>query len=110
MPLDETCRRTPRPESLSSISAEPEPRRIEVTVSSSADGRRQVVLQDLSFGSGIGWYAQKTIRLDPQQVEALMGALCCVRQNAAMDRLREPAQPQRDQKIIQLEAHRPRRS
>ena len=59
----------------------PEPeRRIDVKVTHNEDGTRQVILQDLTYSPGIGWYAQKTIRLDPQQVDALMGALCCVRQ------------------------------
>ena len=57
-------------------------RRIEVRVTHKEDGSRHVVLQDLSYGAGIGWYPQKTIRLDPRQVEALMGALCCARQSA----------------------------
>jgi len=45
--------------------------------------RRQVVLRDMSFGEGIGWYTQKTIRLDPEQVDALMRALCCAKQGCA---------------------------
>ncbi|MCZ6792182.1 MAG: hypothetical protein O7J95_01050 [Planctomycetota bacterium] len=55
-------------------------RRIEVEVTHLPDGRRQVLLRDLSYGPGIGWYAQKTIRLDARQLEALMGELCCLRQ------------------------------
>ena len=51
-------------------------RRVEVRVETDNDGRRQVILEDFSYGPGIGWYVQKTIRLDPQQVDALMGALC----------------------------------
>jgi len=57
-------------------------RHIEVAVTHNGDGSRQVLLQDLSYGQGIGWYAQKTIRLDSQQVDAILGALCCMRQAA----------------------------
>ena len=45
--------------------AKDDQRRIEVRVETDDDGRRQVVLEDLSYGPGIGWYVQKTIRLDP---------------------------------------------
>jgi hypothetical protein len=65
-------------------------RRLEVQVAHDEAGRRQVVLQDLSWGSGVGWYVQKTLRLDPEHVEALLGALCCARQQSAAD----PALPQ----------------
>ena len=64
-------------------------RRVEVRVESDDDGRRQVILEDFSYGPGIGWYVQKTIRLDPQQVDALMGALCCAKQES--QRPRNPA-------------------
>ena len=57
-------------------------RRVEVRVETDNDGRRQVILEDFSYGPGIGWYVQKTIRLDPQQVDALMGALCCAKQES----------------------------
>ena len=59
----------------------PPARRIQVEHEIGPDGQRQVVLQDLSYGEGLGWYVQKSIRLDPQQVDALLGALCCARQD-----------------------------
>jgi hypothetical protein len=55
-------------------------RKVEVLVSEGETGRREVLLRDLSFGQGIGWFVQKTIRLDPEQVNALLRALCCTRQ------------------------------
>lgn len=64
-------------------SAEPQ-RRVDVVVAEDENGRRQVVLRDLSLGHGVGWYAQKTIRLDPEQVDALMRALCCAKQSCAL--------------------------
>ena len=57
-----------------------EQRRIDVRVELDDAGRRQTIIQELSYGPGIGWYAQKTIRLDPEQLEALLGALSCARQ------------------------------
>ena len=66
--------------------AEDDQRRIEVRVETDDDGRRQVVLEDLSYGPGIGWYVQKTIRLDPEQVDALMGSLCCAKQESRRQR------------------------
>ncbi len=62
--------------------ADNDQRRVEVRVETDDDGRRQVILEDFSYGPGIGWYVQKTIRLDPQQVDALMGALCCAKQES----------------------------
>ncbi len=64
-------------------------RRVEVRVETDDDGRREVILEDFSYGPGIGWYVQKTIRLDPQQVDALMGALCCAKQES--QRPQDPA-------------------
>ena len=61
-------------------------RRIEVRVETDDDGRQQVILEDLSYGPGIGWYVQKTIRLDARQVDALMGALCCAKQESRRQR------------------------
>lgn len=55
-------------------------RRIEVVVSEAPGGQRQVLLQDLSYGPGVGWYVQKTIALDAAHVDALLRSLCCVRQ------------------------------
>jgi hypothetical protein len=55
-------------------------RRIEVTVLRDESGRREVLLQDLSYARGIGWYPQKTIRLDPEQADALLKALCSARE------------------------------
>ena len=55
-------------------------RRVEVSISHDASGKRIVSLEDLSYGPGVGWYVQKTIRLDPEQVDALLRSLCCARQ------------------------------
>jgi hypothetical protein len=51
-----------------------------VSISHDASGNRIVCLEDLSYGPGVGWYVQKTIRLDPEQVDALLRSLCCARQ------------------------------
>ena len=59
-----------------------EQRRIDVRVELDDDGRRRTIIQDLSYGPGIGWYAQKTIRLDSEQLEALLSALSCARQES----------------------------
>ena len=59
-----------------------EQRRIDVRVELDDGGHQQIIIQDLSYGPGIGWYAQKTIRLDPEQLETLLGALSCARQES----------------------------
>ena len=70
-----------RMEGLGSLGAvDPvENRRIEVLMEEGPDGRREVVLQDMSFGAGVGWYVQKSLRLDAEHVDVLLKALCCVR-------------------------------
>ena len=79
-------------------------RRIEVQVTQGPDGKRQVVLQDLSHGPGVGWYVQKTIRLDREQVDALLGALCCARHGGSFpcpEAEKGSAAP--DTRILQIE-------
>ncbi len=71
-------------------------RRIDVDVVMDEAGNRQVVLEDMSFGTGVGWYAQKTIRLDSEQVRALMRALCTCRQVALDSRAAPNGQDPRD--------------
>ena len=61
-----------------------ENRRIEVHITQGPDGTRQVLLQDLSHGPGVGWYVQKTIRLDREQVDALLRSLCCARHGGSL--------------------------
>ncbi len=56
-------------------------RRVEVSVTVDSAGERQVLLQDMSFGNGIGWYTEKSVRLDSKQVEALLRSLCSCRQH-----------------------------
>ena len=80
-------------------------RRVEVAVTRTADGRRKVLLRDLSHGQGIGWYAQKTIALDPEQVDALVRALCCARSPCASDEGSSPASTG-EGKIIKITSFR----
>jgi hypothetical protein len=54
-------------------------RRVEVVVTHAENGKRQVLVQDLTYGAGVGWFVQKTIELDPDQVDALLRALCTAR-------------------------------
>ena len=39
------------------------------------DGRSHVELRQQSFGEGVGWFTQNTVRLDPAQIAGLRGAL-----------------------------------
>ncbi len=59
-------------------------RRFEVRFEPDETGRRRhVVLREFGWGPGVGWYVVKTLRLDPSQVDALLGALCCARQECS---------------------------
>jgi len=53
--------------------------RFEVEVCERGGGRRELTLKELSFGTGVGWFVQKSIWLEAPQVEALLKALCCLR-------------------------------
>lgn len=53
-----------------------EDRRIEVREVFLGDGKREVLLQEMNFCDGLGWYPQKTIRLDSDQVDSLLKQLC----------------------------------
>ena len=70
-------------------------RRVEVSVSFDSSGERQVLLQDMSFGNGVGWYTEKSVRLDSKQVEALLRSLCACRQHPST----APTLPQRDRGV-----------
>ena len=70
-------------------------RRVEVTITVDSTGERQVILQDMSFGNGIGWYTEKSVRLDSKQVEALLRSLCACRQHPST----APVEPRMDRGV-----------
>ena len=84
--------------------AKDDQRRVEVRVETDDDGRRKVIIEELSYGPGIGWFVQKTIRLDARQVDALMGALCCAKQESSHLRQssRTTLSPATAARIVQL--------
>jgi hypothetical protein len=49
--------------------------KIEVWTATDEDGSAALELVEYSWGSGIGWYVQKRVRLDAGQVEALKALL-----------------------------------
>ena len=69
-------------------------RRIEVNRILGEDGSSHVLVQDLAFGEGVGWFAQKSIRLDDEQVEALLKALCCARNPGRCQKFDQLVQPE----------------
>lgn len=79
-----------------------------MTLTADGSGGRQVVLKDLSFGTGVGWYVEKSIRLDATQLEALMRSLCACRQhpstrpveNVTREGRRGTAPTEQDAKIV----------
>lgn len=79
-------------------------RRIEVHITQGPDGKRQVLLQDLSHGAGVGWYVQKTIRLDREQVDALLASLCCARHGGSFPCPEAGKASSSDARILQIES------
>jgi hypothetical protein len=49
--------------------------RLEVALCLDSQGSRTVELRRLSWGDGVGWYCQQTLRLDPREAENLLWAL-----------------------------------
>ncbi len=68
-------------------------RRVEVSLTVDSTGERQVLLRDMSFGNGIGWYTEKSVRLDSKQVEALLRSLCACRQHPSTAPAASSTQP-----------------
>ena len=48
---------------------------LEVALGSDSQGGHTVELRRLSWGEGIGWYSQQTLRLDAKEAENLLQAL-----------------------------------
>jgi len=49
--------------------------RLEVAMCMEAQDGRTLELRRLSWGDGVGWYCQHTLRLDPREAESLFWAL-----------------------------------
>lgn len=60
---------------LTSLPAAVENERILVVLVQSAGEGSHVEMRQQSFGEGIGWFTQSTIRMEPGQVAALKSAL-----------------------------------
>jgi hypothetical protein len=76
--------------------------RLEVAVCTDAQGARKTELRRLSWGAGVGWYSQQTLRLDARETEELLWALRGTRQRWRDQAAREhgkvipfPVSPQR---------------
>jgi hypothetical protein len=48
---------------------------LEVALGSDSQGEHTVELRRLSWGEGVGWYSQQTLRLDAKEAENLLQAL-----------------------------------
>jgi hypothetical protein len=48
---------------------------LEVSLGSDSQGGHTVELRRLSWGEGVGWYSQQTLRLDAKEAENLLQAL-----------------------------------
>jgi hypothetical protein len=66
---DDTCRK------LGDLPGASSRNKIEVWTHAAEDGSSLLELVEYSWGSGIGWYVQKRVRLDAGQVEALTALL-----------------------------------
>jgi hypothetical protein len=62
-------------EKLGELAAASTRRKVEVWSRTEADGSTSLELVECSWGSGVGWYVQKRVRLEASQVEALRSLL-----------------------------------
>jgi hypothetical protein len=60
---------------LTTIAGADKTSRLEVALGPDAQDGRMLELRRLSWGDGIGWYCQQTLRLDPREAENLLWAL-----------------------------------
>jgi hypothetical protein len=75
--------------------------KIEVVLRADEEGGTLVDLVECSWGSGIGWYAQKRVTLRAEQVEALRGLLGS--SEPEPPRLRaQPPRVERDGNVLRL--------
>jgi hypothetical protein len=49
--------------------------RLEVALGPDAQGGRTIELRRMSWGDGVGWYCQQTLRLDPREAENILWTL-----------------------------------
>lgn len=60
---------------LSTVTADDKHNRLEVVLSPNDEGEPTLELRRLSWGKGVGWYRQHTLRLDPAEAEVLLHTL-----------------------------------
>jgi hypothetical protein len=60
---------------LTTIFGENENARLEVALGLDSQSERTIELRRLSWGEGVGWYCQQTLRLDAKEAESLLQAL-----------------------------------
>jgi hypothetical protein len=60
--------------------------RLEVELSLEGQGRRELVLRELCWGTGVGWFTHKSVKLEAPQIDSLLKALCCLRQPSSRER------------------------
>jgi hypothetical protein len=64
--------------------------KVELWTRDLGDGAAALELVECSWGSGVGWYVQKRIRLDAAQVDALMALLAAGRDRLPRRRAPRP--------------------
>ena len=60
---------------LTTIVGENKTSRLEVALGPDVQGGRTIELRHLSWGDGVGWYCQQTLRLEPREAEELLWTL-----------------------------------
>ena len=60
---------------LSTVTADDKNGRLEIVLSPNDAGEPALELRRLSWGRGVGWYHQHTLRLNPAEAEALLHTL-----------------------------------
>lgn len=61
---------------LSTVTADDKHSRLEILLSPTDGGKPALELRRLSWGRGVGWYRQHTLRLSPAEATALLHSVC----------------------------------
>lgn len=88
---------------LSTIPGSNDRERMLVVVARREQGTR-LILRQQSWGDGVGWYTQKSVEVEPQQLNSLRAALGEASSVARPPRVSAPAGQQDGPQVVRIES------
>lgn len=72
-------------EALAEVPAADGLEKVDVVVEHDFDGKRKIVVRQLAWGNGVGWFVQRTIRLTDAQAKEIAISIANVSQQPAKE-------------------------